>query len=49
MLSSLALTPLGRKTADDAMTVLAHAFEPYLDRLSAAQQHGLKTLLSRML
>ncbi len=45
----LKLTPAGRKSVVEAMKLLALAFEPRLNRLSAAQQHELKTILVLML
>ncbi len=45
----LKLTPLGRRSVVEAMKLLAQVFEPRLSRLSAAQQHELKTILERML
>jgi DNA-binding MarR family transcriptional regulator len=45
----LKLTSSGRKSVVKAMKLLAQAFEPRLSRLSAAEQHELKTILERML
>ena len=44
----LKLTPSGQKIARAGMKLLAEAFEPYLKRLSAAEQLQLKTVLERM-
>ncbi len=44
----LKLTPLGRTSIRQGMKLLARAFEPYLNRLSSAQQHVLRDLLVRM-
>jgi DNA-binding MarR family transcriptional regulator len=45
----LKLTPLGQTSVRKGMKLLARAFEPYLNRLSTAQQHELRELLVRML
>ena len=44
----LKVTPLGRKVARAGMSFLAEAFEPSLNRLSAAEQLELKDILERM-
>ncbi len=45
----LKLTPSGYRATRQGMKFLAQAFEPHLNRLSAAQQHDLKNILERML
>lgn len=44
----LKLTPSGRKVERGGMKLLAEAFEPYLDKLSAEQRFALKAILERM-
>ena len=44
----LILTPSGQKIAHAGMKLLAEAFEPYMNRLSAAEQLQLKASLERM-
>src|ERR1700761_8480528 len=44
----LKLTPSGRASLRQGMKLLAQAFEPRLNRLSEAEQQGLKDILERM-